>query len=268
MTLNRQPTTVNRQPKKETYLPRQVLINTPENVTIEYELAGVASRCSAAVVDLLIQAAAIFVAIGAYLVLQYYMHFPDPGWITSALVILLFVLWWGYYVYFETKWNGQTPGKRSHRMRVITSEGAPITLTSAAVRGLIRAVDLNLIGILSILVTSRNQRLGDLAAGTIVVMENVEWKGHLTTSHISNHEYPADNPPVKNIELVTPEQFQAAKRFVERAPELETGIREALAAKIAKPMMQQLGIEDRGDVSYADILTAIHDGCVNNRGMR
>ncbi len=237
-------------------------------MTIEYELAGVASRCSAAVVDLLIQAAAILIAVGVYFVLQHYLHFSVLGWVTSALIILLFVLWWGYYVYFETKWNGQTPGKRALRMRVVTTDGSPISLTNAAIRGLIRIVDLYLIGIISILVTSRNQRLGDLAAGTIVVMERAEWKGRLAASHIAKPEDSSDNPPVKNIELVTPEQFQAAKRFVERAPELEAGIRETLAAKIAKPMMQQLGIEDRGDVSYTDILTAIHDGCVNNRGMR
>lgn len=254
--------------EQETYLPRLVSLNTPENVTIEYELAGVASRCGAAMIDLLIQAAAILFAIGAYLTLQRYLHFSILGWMTSAVIILLFAVWWGYYIYFETKWNGQTPGKRAFRIRVITTDGAPISLTGAAIRGLIRIVDLYLVGAISILVTSKSQRLGDLAAGTIVITEQAEWAGNLTASHPSKTEDLSDNPPVKNIELVTPEQFQAAKRFVERAPELEAGIREALAEKIAKPMMQQLGIEDRGGVSYGDILNAIHDSCVNNRGMR
>lgn len=249
-------------------MPRLISINTPENVTIEYELAGIASRCSAAVVDLLIQAAAILLAVGAYFALQYYLHISIFGWVTSALIIMLFVLWWGYYVYFETKWNGQTPGKRVLRMRVITTEGAPISLPNAAIRGLIRVVDLYFIGVVSILVTSKSQRLGDLAAGTIVVMERVEWAGGLTASHTANPENSTDSPFLRNIELITPEQFQAAKRFVERAPELDAGIREELAKKIAIPMMQQIGIEDRGDALYSDILNAIHDECVKNRGMR
>ena len=109
-------------------MPRRVTTITPENVRIEYELAGVASRTGAAAVDLLIQSAVMLIAVLAYFALQLTLHFSIAGWPTAVLMALGFFLWWGYYVFFETRWNGQTPGKRLLRLRVVKYGGTPVDL--------------------------------------------------------------------------------------------------------------------------------------------
>ena len=250
-------------------MPRAITTVTPENVRIEYELAGAASRGAAAIVDLLIQTAAILLAMLVYFALQFTLHFSISGWPTAVLIVAGFVLWWGYFVFFETRWNGQTPGKRLMRLRVVRYGGTPVDFSCATIRGLIRAVDLGLflIGGIVLLVTQNNQRLGDLAAGTVVVKERAEWKGHLDKPIVSEISGP-EADAVRNIEMVTPEQFDAMKRFVERSEELQPDIREKLAAKIAQPLMAHLGIENVGGIVYSKLLAAIHNKCVRERGMR
>ena len=254
-------------PKECLRLPRQTTITTPENASITYELAGIASRSSAVVIDLLIQTVAIAILVGFYILALSVLHFEIIGWPTSVLIVLGFVIWWGYFVFFETKWAGQTPGKRICRLRAIMTAGAPVGLTSAALRGLIRVVDINLIGIISIIITPKNQRLGDFAAGTIVVKERSEWKGDLAHGQSSTNQASAEDRLVKNIELVTPEQFEAIKRFTARAAELDADVRKELAAKMARPLMQSLGIEDGPGIDYSNLLWAIYDRCVQNRGL-
>jgi uncharacterized RDD family membrane protein YckC len=242
-------------------LPRHVETVTPENVRIEYELAGVASRCGAAAVDLLLQALAILVIVLVFLVIEISFHLSLVGFPTGVVIVSTFVLWWGYYVFFETLWNGQTPGKRLLRLRVVKYGGTPIDLPSAAIRGLIRVVDLAIIGFLVVFFTPRNQRLGDLAAGTLVVKERSEWTGDIaqpvrdSMSRMSSWNASPEAAMVKNIELVTPEQFETVKRFVERSDELAPETREQIAARIARPLMLHL-------------LSAIHARCVTERGMR
>ena len=93
----------------------------------------------------------------------------------AIAVLLIFVLLWGYFIFFELTWNGQTPGKRAAGVRVLTSRGEPVTLVHTLVRNVLRIVDalpsFYMVGVISILVTRRSQRLGDLAAGTVVVRE-------------------------------------------------------------------------------------------------
>lgn len=251
-------------------MPRHITVVTPENVTIEYELAGIASRCGAAIVDLLIQCAAILILVGIYFGLEILLHFSAIGWPTAVMIVLGFLLWWGYYVFFETYWSGQTPGKRLLRLRAIKYGGTSADLSCAAIRSLIRVIDIGVffIGVISMLLTSNTQRLGDLAAGTLVVKERSEWKGDLAQPKLSVAEDCPETALIKNIELVTPDQFDAIKRFLDRAAELQPGVREQLAAKISGPLMLHLGIENSGQIVHTNLLSAIHDRCVQDRGMR
>ena len=90
-------------------------------------------------------------------------------------ILLGFLLYYGYFAAFEALWGGQTPGKRAVGLRVISVTGQPITTFDALLRNLLRIVDqmpgIYAVGVLSIFFTSRNQRLGDLVAGTVVVQE-------------------------------------------------------------------------------------------------
>jgi len=255
-------------------LSRKVTIVTPENIRIEYELAGLASRGGAAVIDFLLQGLLVALVLGVRLLLTEYHQWPGTSWANALLVIAGFILWYGYYVYFEAAWNGQTPGKRYARMRTVREGGMPIDLASAAIRNLVRMVDMlpaaYLIGMISVISSSKNKRLGDYAAGTLVVKERGEWMQDIA-SRERQPEQTVQSPEsdrVRNIELLTPEDFDAVKRFVERKAELQENVREQLAARMAAPLMTKLGIESDNDISYSNLLTEIYNKCALTRGMR
>lgn len=214
----------------------------------------------------------------AIAILFYAMHITNISlgvdWATALLGIAVFVINWGYYVYFETVWNGQTPGKRYVRLRTIKEGGLPIDVSCAAVRNLVRVVDLlpltppYLVGGLFALFSSKNKRLGDFAAGTLVVKERSEWEGQLKSAQSDNQTRHAEAAYVKNTELITPEEFDTIKRFVEREAELDKNVREQLAVKIAKPLMNRLGIQEESGIVYSRFLSETYRKCVEERGMR
>lgn len=166
---------------------------TPERVSLEYGIAGIGSRCAAVVVDTVIQALAICVlavALIAALAAASSAASPAPAPTlrnipTSGTVALVVGLWalgifvvtTGYFMFFEILWNGQTPGKRLLGLRVIRENGYPLRPMDAVIRELVRIVDFlpgfYAVGVLTMLVNKRSRRLGDFAAGTIVVREGV-----------------------------------------------------------------------------------------------
>src|SRR6476659_3481043 len=145
----------------------RVRISTPEGVDVELTLAGIGSRFIAAIFDFMIQfsivlAAAILLGVTG----------GDRGGISFAAFILVF---FGYDVLFEVRSRGRTPGKRWTGLRVVRTGGAPVTFVPSCVRNVMRLVDilpaLYAIGMASIFITRQNQRLGDLAAGTLIVRD-------------------------------------------------------------------------------------------------
>lgn len=251
-------------------LPRKITITTPENVRIEYELAGIASRAGAAVVDMLLQGLIVAIAVLTRYVLDRYGKWPGAGWVNAALAIGVFAINYGYFVYFETAWNGQTPGKRYAKMRAVRDGGLPIDLSCAVLRNLVRIVDFfplfYILGGTVMLASSRNKRLGDYAAGTLVVKERTESSAPSRAERVVDASQ-LEPGRVASIELITPEEFAAVARFLDRQAELEDEVRERLAARIAAPLVARLGIEDDG-TSSAAILSEIHRRCVEERGMR
>ncbi len=167
--------------------PQDYTVDTPEQVQLHFPLAGLGSRFLALLVDLMIQLAANIV-----LILLVLIAFSIPGtqrhfsgmsdtaskWFAAGLILVYFCLYWGYFSLFEAFRNGQTPGKRVMKIRVIKDSGRQITFFEALARNLLRVVDLlpgmYLIGAVSILVTKQNKRLGDLLADTIVVHERTD----------------------------------------------------------------------------------------------
>ena len=112
-----------------------------------------------------------------------------------------FLLYWGYFALFEAFWNGQTPGKRLVKIRVIKDSGRHITLFEALARNLVRVVDMippnfYLVGLLSMLCNKQQKRLGDFVAGTIVIHERTSQQpmlGH-TSRSITASLYPQPAP--------------------------------------------------------------------------
>ena len=158
-------------------LRERVTIETPEHVEFSYEVAGLGSRFTAGLVDAAIQGAGILALLIAFWAGTEATSFAD--YVSSALwgflLVAIFLFAWGYHLYFEVFRGGQSPGKRWLHLRVVAEGGFPVTLPRAAVRNLVRIVDFLPIpyGIAGVcmFIDPKGRRLGDLAAGTVVVRE-------------------------------------------------------------------------------------------------
>ncbi|MDR1540729.1 MAG: RDD family protein [Clostridiales bacterium] len=155
-----------------------ITIVTPDNVEIEYRLAGAGSRLAAASVDVLVQAAAIF-AIAASLfasILNFSIErlaILDLSTPAIALAIMLvFIVYFGYSIAFELAFNGRTVGKMVFRLRAIRENGQPMGLAQCIIRNVFKyAIDFMGIGAASIMLSKKSKRIGDMVASTIVIAE-------------------------------------------------------------------------------------------------
>lgn len=155
-----------------------LVVATPENVSFGYALAGLGSRFMAALVDSLLIVLLQVLVLGLTVALAFRDLSASSellGWTSLVLGLVGFVLLWGYYIFFELLWNGQTPGKRWVGLRVLRPNGQPITIVEVLIRNLVRLVDFLPAaygaGIVCMFIDARARRLGDLAAGTMVVWE-------------------------------------------------------------------------------------------------
>jgi uncharacterized RDD family membrane protein YckC len=229
-------------------------IATPEGVDLELKLAGVGSRFSAALIDFMIQLALLAALSGAFLIGGGF-----SGWSGAAWVILAFLLFAGYDVLFEVLNSGRTPGKGLNGIRVVCVDGSPVRFLTSAVRNALRLIDMlffYLVGIVSILVTTRNQRVGDLAAGTLVVRERL--------AEVPQDPYaaaPAAPRPLGewqswDVGGVTAEELSAVRAFLARRYELTPEARQLLAEELAEGFRRKVpGLAD--DVSAESLLLAL-----------
>ena len=164
----------------------ELTIVTPEHVHIRLEPAGAGSRFLATLIDSFL-ITAIAAAIGTVLLMTL------PAGIGAALAITVnFVLTWGWHVFFETKKQGRTPGKRALRLRVVDARGLPVSLYQSLVRNIVRALDFAPafygVGAISTLVTPTRRRLGDIVADTLVIRDAqpLAYKGQLTSERRHN----------------------------------------------------------------------------------
>jgi uncharacterized RDD family membrane protein YckC len=215
----------------------RLTIETPEGVSLELTLAGVGSRFASALLDYLIQTI-ILVALALVLI---YGVGVDPG--ASAFAQALwalgyFVIFNGYDVGFEVLNSGRTPGKALNRVRVVRESGAPVTFATSAVRNVLRVVDIlpgtYLVGMISILVTRRNQRLGDLAAGTLVVRERRTLPAEPQIS-------PSVQAPAWDTSAIAGEELDTVVAFLARRYALDSGARSQIAAELAGRLRPKVG---------------------------
>jgi uncharacterized RDD family membrane protein YckC len=154
----------------------QLSIETPELVAIDMPVAGIGSRFVAILIDYLIWTVAIIAIVIVIAVVDPSLYnFSKLGekWATAISILIPFLLFWGYFTLFEAFWDGRTPGKRMAKIRVISRSGRGIGLFESMTRNLLRIVDqfpfIYAVGVVSIFLTRDHQRLGDLAAGTLVI---------------------------------------------------------------------------------------------------
>lgn len=236
----------------------RLLVDAPEGVSFTYELASVADRAKAYALDLLIRAVVLAVAALIVLIAMWPLQFAGVG----LLLIVGFALEWGYYVLFEQLWNGQSPGKRVFQLRVVRVGGQPIGWWESVLRNLLRAADglpplsvvgSYLAGSLTCSLTERFQRLGDLAAGTIVIRER---SGPLRSA-------PPATPSAASAQLrgvaLNARQRRLIASFAMRQRALPPARREQLARVVAEPLARQLGLDlPQSALGATEMLLALH----------
>ena len=224
-------------------------VETPELVVLTYSLAGVGTRVLAGITDLLICMALLASVAFAVVTLGGRLSLGgdrSASWGAAVLILAQFVVLWGYYVLFEGLMDGQTPGKRMHRLRVVREGGYSVTFGVSAARNLVRMLDMQpgvfyLVGLTSLFFTKRGRRLGDLVAGTIVVREGFR----------SQASRPARDTRTllgARAELETAlseDEYSVLSRFVERWSMLDPLKRSVLSAQLATRLADVLPDDGR-----------------------
>jgi uncharacterized RDD family membrane protein YckC len=235
-------------------LDDRITIATPEGIELQLQLAGLASRFIAGTVDLIIQLLAIFA-----LALITGPVFGGGKLNTVVFVIGVFMIWFLYPILFELLARGRTPGKRLSHLRVVRDSGAPVDLQASAIRNLVRVVDglllLYVPTVISILVTERNQRPGDIAAGTLVIRESAPPKQAPATTATA-----AQKPLEEwDVSAITAQELAAVRRFLDRRETLDRGARYELALRLASGLRPKIaGATARTDPErFLEALAAI-----------
>lgn len=239
-------------------MPATITIVTPENVEIEYELAGIGTRAVATILDTLIYGLALFLVVYALVASAVLgVRLPEGlgPWFLAALTLLLFGSFWGYYIYFETKWSGQTPGKRAMQIRVIKDGGYPIDFRAAMTRNLMRYIDFlpwfYAIGFLSIFFSRDYKRLGDFVAGTLVVQEGGARRRSTAarrapTAPDLRPATPELSPAADaglapfDVSQVTRAEYRAVRQYLERRHFLPIPARRQLLDRLHAPLRARL----------------------------
>ncbi|HEX8053668.1 MAG TPA: RDD family protein [Thermoleophilaceae bacterium] len=218
-------------------LEDRLTITTPEGIELDLQLAGLGSRFIAQTLDLLIKGVTILLIALALSI---------AGLTGLAIMLPAFMLvLYAYDVVFETFANGRTPGKMAARLRVVRAGGEPIDFMSSAIRNVLRVIDgipfSYVPGMISILVTQRNQRLGDLAAGTIVIHEERvpvppprPGPGWAPPGPGWAPPPPWQPAPVWDVSAVSAEELSAVRSFLDRRWTIDVRARGQLALQLAE----------------------------------
>jgi len=232
------------------------LIETPENVELEQRLAGIGTRLIAGVLDHLL-------IIGLYIVLGLLLLgmaginlVADYNSLSLFLVVVLiitgFAIYWGYFAFFEMVWNGQSPGKRRMRIRVVKQGGAALTFTDVAIRNLLRVVDAMPVVIYAVagvcmFFGKRVQRLGDLAAGTVVTSEVTSDYTARSDRRVSQSWEREATPSALRATGLLPEEYRALSSYYLREAQLTLDARRRLLPQLIAPILKRMGHDPSGE---------------------
>lgn len=226
-------------------LSQSVDVETPELVVFSYTVAGIGSRATAALIDYSICVAAAVLLILGILQLATkgavgVTRDMTTAWAVAVIGLFQFAVLWLYYVLFEALLDGQTPGKRIMRLRVVRDGGLPVNFEASAIRNIVRIVDMQplllyAVGMVTLVVNTRGKRLGDMAAGTIVVKEDV--LAQPVTTPAPRLVAPA---PFALATRLTETEYNALDRFVQRRMEFTPERRAELASALLTQLQHAL----------------------------
>jgi uncharacterized RDD family membrane protein YckC len=251
----------------------RVSISTPEGIEIDLALAGIGSRLSARILDFILQ---VLIG-GAVAIVMGLIAAGLSGSEEIAVGLAVGSAFFSFLLYdvlFETYREGQTPGKKRLGIRVLGDGGEPVSFRAAMVRNALRLIDewatVFLAALISIVRSPRNQRLGDIAAGTIVVGVGAAALGERITASALGSELTVSLGALPALErarswdtsAISAEEMDAIRQFLTRRATLQRGSREELAARLAGRARQGIvGLEpELPDEWVLEIVAALRAG--------
>ena len=243
-------------------------IDTPENVTFAYDVAGIGSRFLAALIDTALIVFVQVILFGSLILLSSLTLDSVTGsaagnWLLAIAGLISFVFFWGYYIFFEILWNGQTPGKRVIGLRVIRLDGTPVTQSEVVIRNLVRVIDFLPsaygVGVVTMFINSNSRRVGDLAAGTVVVHDravtNLSELKPVRPSTVVTPGAQTYLPESFPVQQVTEHELHVIEEFLSRRAGLANS--KALALHILTAIQSRLGLpSDSLDLAHAENILA------------
>jgi uncharacterized RDD family membrane protein YckC len=256
-----------------------LVIETPERVPLAFALASIGNRFLAAAIDHVIQVVVILLVEWIFITAAGVGSTDDgavlglfeseaPKWIIAIMVLITFLLFTGYFILFEWLWDGQTPGKRLLKLRVIRDDGRPVTLWESIARNLLRIFDalpgLYSVGLIVIFLSSRDQRVGDIFAGTVVIRERTDEAPTFAETFSS----PIADAAFRRVQKRTDfkadvgklvlREIEVVESFLRRRWDLTERQRLWMAWRIALPLMYKLKPDyDMSTFSYEGFLEEI-----------
>lgn len=257
-------------------LDTTIEVVTPENIAFQYQLAGPFRRLPAYLIDLAVRFGLILLIALVLLLLSTLTGFTGTGpFLLASMLIVYFLISWFYGTVMETYFNGRTVGKWACGLRVICIDGRPIDGTRAVIRNLLRIADLapfaalsqfdedipplfliptGIIGLVCTICTRRMQRLGDLAAGTMVVVDEKSWRLPVTK---------VDDPRAAALASYIPGDYRVSRSmarvlatYVERRAYLSPARRREVARSLTGPLLQRF--EFRPDIDPDLLMVALY----------
>src|SRR6266550_1509455 len=233
-----------------------LIIETPERVPLHFALASIGNRFLACALDHAIQITTIILMALAFTLIAKYSDIGDkltnaPKWIYALLILIVFLIMFAYFAFFEWLWSGQTPGKRWLKLRVIREDGRPITFWEAAVRNLLRSFDMMpgvfySIGLICVFASTRDQRIGDMLAGTVVVREREAEAPAFAQVFASPVSDPALRRSFKPVDFIaslnslTETEIEVVETFLRRRWDLADVPRQWMAWRVSLPIMYKI----------------------------
>ena len=241
-----------------------LIIETPERVPLAFALASIGNRFLAVIIDHFIQYLSLILIAWFFTYISGIAAPTDrsagevlsemPKWTIAIMILILFLVFSGYFILFEWLWDGQTPGKRLLKLRVIREDGRPITLWEAMARNLLRVFDaapgfflpIYSVGLIVIFLSNRDQRVGDLFAGTVVIRERTDEAPTFAETFSNPVSDAAFHRVQKKIEVnadissITESEIEVVESFLRRRWDLTDRQRLWMAWRIALPLMYKI----------------------------
>ncbi|HEY9880291.1 MAG TPA: RDD family protein [Leptolyngbyaceae cyanobacterium] len=231
-----------------------VTIRTPESVELEFTLAGIGSRAVALLIDYTILTLVLIVLLVLWIFLAFQLSEMEGFlatsadtlqlWLVAIFSILIFAIYIGYFVAFETYWYGQTPGKRYAKIRVIRDDAQPERLFQATLRSLARPIDdILFVGFFCIVLGRQEKRIGDWLAGTLVVQNDPTTAAQAIALDERSKSIAVDLLNLTDFEKISPDDFAAIREYLQRRPSMTAKARGEVSLHLGRRLKEKMALD-------------------------